>query len=98
MREEPVRATKGRCAARGVESRDGGWSKIDQGGAGRTREPGRAGGLMGQGREEGSRSHGGAAGSTDQVGVQDSEAGGRDKGSSSHIANGDWQIHSTDVG
>lgn len=54
--------------------------------------------LVDQGREERSRSHGGAAGSTDQVGVQDSEAGGRDKGSSSDIANGDWQIHSTDVG
>ncbi len=35
----------------------------------RTREPGRASGLMGYGREEGARSHGGATGSTGRGGV-----------------------------
>ncbi len=36
-------------------------------------------------------SHGGAAGLTGRGGVWDSEAGGGDKGSSSHDADGDWQ-------
>ncbi len=36
-------------------------------------------------------SHGGAAGSKGQGGVQDSEAGGGDKGSTNHDADGDWQ-------
>ncbi len=48
------------------------------------REPGGANGLTGHGREEGPRRHGGAAGSKGWVGVRDSEAGGGDKGSSSH--------------
>ncbi len=75
--------------ARGVESRGGGWSTTDQGGAGGTREPGGAGGLKGHGGDEGARSHGGATGSKGQGTVRDSEAGGGDKGSSSHDADGD---------
>ncbi len=46
---------------------------------------------MGHGREEGARSHGGAAGSMGRGEVRDSEAGSGDKGSSSHDADGDWQ-------
>ncbi len=57
----------------------------------RTREPGGAGGPMGDGGDEGARSRGGAAGSKGRGGVWDSEAGGGDKGSSSHDVDGDWQ-------
>ncbi|XP_016088533.1 peptidyl-prolyl cis-trans isomerase FKBP8-like [Sinocyclocheilus grahami] len=59
-------------------------------------------GLTGHGGEEGARRHGGDAGSTGRGRVWDSEAGGRDKGSSSHDAH--WrladprQTHITDVG
>ncbi len=45
---------------------------------------GGASGLMGHGGDEGARSLAGAAGSTGRGGVWDSEAGGRDKGSSRH--------------
>ncbi len=53
---------------------------------------------MGHGGEEGTRSRGGAAGSTGQGRIRDSEAGGREMGSSSHDVDGDWQTHGTDRG
>ncbi len=89
-----VEPTEGRGAAGGVESRGDRWSTTDKSGAGRTREPGRPGGLTGHGGEEGARSHGLAAGSTGRGGVRDSETGGGDKGSSSHDTDRDWQTRS----
>ncbi len=83
--------TEGWGVAGRVESQGSGWSTTDQVGAGGTREPSRTGGLTGHGGEEGARFQGGDAGSKGQGGFRDSEAGGRDKGPSSHDADGDWQ-------
>ncbi len=55
------------------------------------REPGGAGGSMGDGGGEGARSRGGATGSTDRDGVRTSEAGGGDEGNSSPSDAGGWQ-------
>lgn len=62
-----------RGAARGVESRGGGWLTTGQGGAGGTKEPGRASGITGHGGGEGARTQGGADGSKDLRSSGDAE-------------------------
>ncbi len=66
------------------EGRGAGWLMLDQGGAGLTREPGRASGLPG---------HGGTDESMCQGGVWGLEAGDEGKGFSSHDDNEGWQTH-----